>query len=95
MGPTGSTALRHFFAATGHYDEACGRLTVSASALGPQEKVLAHIWDDGEKSGQPKGVLGGGNGWRCGTGSRDSSVAVDRKEAQRLAAFVTELNDGC
>jgi len=75
-----------FLAATGTMTRPCGRLTVSASGSGPKKKLLAHIWDDGEKADNRKRVLGGGNGWAAaGLARVIRALPVDRKEdRQRL-----------
>jgi rhamnogalacturonyl hydrolase YesR len=87
-----------FLAATGHYDEALRQIDGFRRRLwDSKKKLLAHIWDDGEKADNRKEYWGGGNGWAAaGLARVIRALPVDRKEdRQRLAAFVTELIDGC
>ena len=87
-----------FLAATGHYDEALRQIEGFRKRLwDPKKKLLAHIWDDGEKADNRKEYWGGGNGWAAaGLARVIRALPAERKEdRQRLAAFVTELIDGC
>jgi rhamnogalacturonyl hydrolase YesR len=87
-----------FLAATGHYDEAMRQIDGFRKRLwDPKKKLLAHIWDDGEKADNRKEYWGGGNGWAAaGLARVIRALPADQEEdRQRLAAFLTELIDGC
>jgi len=87
-----------FLAAMGHYEEALLQIDGYRKRLWDSDKkLLAHIWDDGEKADNRKEFWGGGNGWaaaglatviRCLPSSRND-------DRQRLVAFITDLIDGC
>jgi unsaturated rhamnogalacturonyl hydrolase len=87
-----------FLAATGRYDEALRQIDGFRKRLwDPKKKLLAHIWDDGEKADNRKEYWGGGNGWAAaGLARVIRALPAERKaDRQRLAAFLTELIDGC
>jgi unsaturated rhamnogalacturonyl hydrolase len=87
-----------FLAAMGHYDEALLQIDGYRKRLwDPQKKLLAHIWDDGEKANNRKEFWGGGNGWAAsGLARVIRLLPANRKDdRQRLAAFATDLLDGC
>jgi unsaturated rhamnogalacturonyl hydrolase len=87
-----------FLAATGHYDEALRQIDSFRKRLwDPKKKLLAHIWDEGEKADNRKEYWGGGNGWAAAGLARVIRALPAEREAdrQRLSAFLTELFDGC
>lgn len=87
-----------FLAATGHCDEALRQIEGFRKRLwDPKKKLLAHIWDDGEKADNRKEYWGGGNGWAAaGLARVIRAMPAERKvDRQRLAAFLAELIDGC
>ena len=87
-----------FLAATGHYDEALRQIDGFRKRLwDPKKKLLAHIWDDGEKADNHREYWGGGNGWAAaGLARVIRSLPADRKnDRQRLTSFVADLVDGC
>jgi rhamnogalacturonyl hydrolase YesR len=87
-----------FLAAMGHYDEALLQLDSYRKRLwDPDKKLLAHIWDDSEKADNHKEFWGGGNGWAAAGLARVIRVfpAERKQDRERLAAFATDLIDGC
>jgi len=81
----------------GHYDEALLQIDGYRKRLwDPGRRLLAHIWDDG-KTDTRKEFWGGGNGWAASGLARVIRVLpADRKQDRdRLAAFTTDLIDGC
>ena len=87
-----------FLAAMGNYDEALGQIDGYRKRLwDPEKKLLAHIWDDGEKAENRKEFWGGGNGWAAAGLARVIRLLPARRkdDRQRLAAFVADLVDGC
>ncbi len=87
-----------FLAATGHYDEALKQIHGFRKRLwDPQEKLLAHIWDDTLGAKNQKEYWGGGNGWAAaGLARVIRSLPTDRKDdRQGLAVFVKDIVDGC
>jgi len=87
-----------FLVAMGRYDEAMRQIDGYRARLWDGEKkLLAHIWDDGQKAENRKEFWGGGNGWAAsGLARVIRLLPSDRKEdRQRLGAFVAELVDGC
>ncbi|HXJ87774.1 MAG TPA: glycoside hydrolase family 88 protein [Candidatus Binatia bacterium] len=87
-----------FLAAMGHYDEAILQIDGYRKRLwDPGKKLLAHIWDDGQKAENRKDFWGGGNGWAAAGLARVIRVLPNnrREDRQRLVAFATDLIDGC
>lgn len=87
-----------FLAAMGHYEEALLQIDGYRKRLwDPDKKLMAHIWDDGEKAENHKEFWGGGNGWTAAGLARVIRLLPDRRkqDRQRLAAFATDLIDGC
>lgn len=87
-----------FLAAMGRYDEALAQVEAFRKRLwNPEKKLLAHIWDDGEKAENRKEFWGGGNGWAAAGLARVIRLLPARRkdDRQRLAAFVADLVDGC
>jgi len=87
-----------FLAAMGHYDEALVQIGGYRKRLwDPDKKLLAHIWDDGEKAENRKEFWGGGNGWAAaGLAIVIRCLPENRNEdRQRLVAFITDLIVGC
>jgi len=87
-----------FLAAMGHYDEALLQIDGYRKRLwDPDKRVLAHIWDDGEKAENRKEFWGGGNGWAAAGLARVIRVLPDdrREDRRRLVAFAVDLIDGC
>jgi rhamnogalacturonyl hydrolase YesR len=87
-----------FLAAMGHYEEALRQIDGYRKRLwDPDKKLMAHIWDDGEKAENRKEFWGGGNGWTAAGLARVIRLLPDsrKEDRQRLAAFATDLIDGC
>jgi unsaturated rhamnogalacturonyl hydrolase len=87
-----------FLAAMGFYDEALAQIDGCKQRLwDPQKKLLAHIWDDGQQQLKDGNFWGGGNGWAAVGLARvlRSLPGQRRLDRQRLAAFATEIVDGC
>jgi len=87
-----------FLAAMGNYDEALRQIAGYRKRLwDPDKKLLAHIWDDGAKAVNRKEFWGGGNGWAAAGLARVVRVLPPerKQDRQRLAAFATDLIDGC
>ncbi len=87
-----------FLAAMGHYDEALLQIDGYRKRLwDPGKKLLAHIWDDGEKADNHKEFWGGGNGWAAAGLARVIRLLPASRidDRERLAAFATDLIDGC
>jgi unsaturated rhamnogalacturonyl hydrolase len=87
-----------FLAATSHYDEALRQIDGLQKRLwDPEKKLLAHIWIDGENADNRKEYWGGGNGWAAaGVARVIRSLPKERKvDRGRLAAFLTQILDGC
>jgi len=87
-----------FLAAMGNYDEALRQIEGYRKRLwDPEKKLLAHIWDDGEKAQNRKDFWGGGNGWAAAGLARVIRVlpAERKQDREHLAAFATDLIDGC
>jgi rhamnogalacturonyl hydrolase YesR len=87
-----------FLAAMGHYDEALFQIEGYRKRLWNSEKrLLAHIWDDGKKQFKDGNFWGGGNGWAAaGLARVIRSLPRDRRQhREHLAAFATEIIDGC
>ncbi len=87
-----------FLAAMGYYDEALAQIEGFRRRLwNPEMKLLAHIWDDGERQFKDAKFWGGGNGWAAaGLARVIRSLPRDRREdRERLATFAHQLIDGC
>src|SRR5271165_683768 len=87
-----------FLAAMGRFDAALLQIDSFRKRLwDPEKKLLAHIWEDGEKTGNRKEYWGGGNGWAAaGLARVIRALPGDRKDdRQRLAALVADIIDGC
>jgi len=87
-----------FLAAMGHYDEALAQIDGYRKRLwDPQKKLLAHIWDDGEKAENRKEFWGGGNGWAAAGLARVIRLLPDgrKEDRKKLVAFATDLIGGC
>lgn len=87
-----------FLAAMGYYDEALHQIEGYRRLLfNPQKKLMAHIWDDGQRRFSDPSFWGGGNGWTAAglaqvIHSMPSGRVRDRKQ---LADFAREVIDGC
>jgi unsaturated rhamnogalacturonyl hydrolase len=82
----------------GHYEEALLQIDGYRKRLwDPDKKLMSHIWDDGEKAENRKEFWGGGNGWTVAGLARVIRALPEahKQDRQRLAAFTTELIDGC
>jgi rhamnogalacturonyl hydrolase YesR len=98
MWSDGLNGAAPFLAAMGHYDEALFQIEGHRKRLwNPEKKLLAHIWDDGKQQFKDGNFWGGGNGWAAaGLARVIRSLPRDRsKDRQHLAAFATEIVDGC
>jgi rhamnogalacturonyl hydrolase YesR len=87
-----------FLAAMGHYDEAFFQIEGYRKRLWNKgKKLLAHIWDDGKKQFKDGSFWGGGNGWAAaGLARMIRSLPRDRRQdREHLAAFATDIIDGC
>jgi|SRR5579872_141950 len=86
-----------FLAAMGHYDEALLQIDGYRRRLwDPGKKLLAHIWDDGEKVANEKEFWGGGNGWAAAGLARVIQLLPKERyeDRERLVALLTDLLDG-
>jgi rhamnogalacturonyl hydrolase YesR len=87
-----------FLAAMGSHDQALTQIEGYRQRLwNPEKKLLAHIWDDGRQQFKDGNFWGGGNGWAAAGLARvlRSLPRERRLERERLAAFATEIVDGC
>jgi rhamnogalacturonyl hydrolase YesR len=87
-----------FLAAMGFYDEAFAQIEGFWRRLwNPERKLLAHIWDDGNRQFRDPNFWGGGNGWAVvGLARVIGSLPPDRRRArERVAAIVQEILNGC
>ena len=87
-----------FLAAMGQYDAALFQIEGYRKRLwSPEKKLLAHIWDDGKKQLKDGSFWGGGNGWAAaGLARVIRNMPRDRRQdREHLAAFATEIIDGC
>jgi unsaturated rhamnogalacturonyl hydrolase len=98
MWSDGLNGAAPFLAAMGRYDEALYQIEGYRRRLwSPEKKLLAHIWDDGKQQFKDGNFWGGGNGWAAAGLSRViRCLPRDRsKDREHLAAFATEIIDGC
>jgi unsaturated rhamnogalacturonyl hydrolase len=87
-----------FLAAMGHYDEALLQIEGYRKLLfNSDEKLMAHIWDDGKHQLTDPNFWGGGNGWTAAGLARviRSLPESRRSDRDRLAAFARQVIDGC
>ena len=98
MWSDGNFSAPCFLAAMGHYEEALLQIEGYRKRLwDPEKKLMSHIWEDGEKAENRKEFWGGGNGWTVAGLARVIRALPEahKQDRQRLAAFTTELIDGC
>ncbi len=98
MWSDGNFSAPCFLAAMGHHDEALLQIDGYRKRLwDPDKKLMAHIWDDGEHAENRKDFWGGGIGWTVAGLARVIRLLPDarQQDRQRLAAFTTDLIDGC
>jgi rhamnogalacturonyl hydrolase YesR len=87
-----------FLAAMGFYDEALAQIEGFKRCLwNPEERLLAHIWDDGKRQFKDPAFWGGGNGWAAaGLARVIGSLPRERgRDRDQLATFARQLIDGC
>lgn len=87
-----------FLAAMGHYDEALLQIEGYRKLLfKSDEKLMAHIWDDGKHQFTDPSFWGGGNGWTAAGLARviRSLPESRRSDRDRLTAFARQVIDGC
>jgi unsaturated rhamnogalacturonyl hydrolase len=87
-----------FLAAMGRYDEAMLQIEGYWKLLfNPEKKLMAHIWDDGERQLTDPAFWGGGNGWTAaGLARVIRSLPAERKsDRNHLIAFCLGVIDGC
>jgi rhamnogalacturonyl hydrolase YesR len=98
MWSDGLNAAPPFLAAMGFYDEALAQIEGYRQRLwNPENKLLSHIWDDGDQRLKDANYWGGGNGWAAaGLARVIRSLPSNRREyRQHLANFAREIVDGC
>ena len=87
-----------FLAAMGRFDEALFQIEGYRKRLwNPEKRLLAHIWEDGEKAQNRQEFWGGGNGWAAAGLARVIRILPQDRQADRLKliAFATDVIDGC
>jgi unsaturated rhamnogalacturonyl hydrolase len=87
-----------FFAAMGMYDEALAQIAGFRKRLwNPDKKLLSNIWDDGPQKLKRADFWGTGQGWAtAGLARVIRLLPPDRKtDREQLAAFATEIIEGC
>ena len=98
MWSDGLNAAPPFLAAMGFHDEALAQIEGYRQRLwNPDNKLLSHIWDDGDRRMKDASFWGGGNGWAAAGMARviRSLPANRRGDREHLAAFAKEIVDGC
>jgi rhamnogalacturonyl hydrolase YesR len=98
MWSDGLNCAAPFLAAMGYYDEALVQIEGYRKRLwNPEKRLLAHIWDDGERRFKDENLWGVGNGWAVAGITRViRRLPQERRDDwERLARFVKEIVDGC
>jgi rhamnogalacturonyl hydrolase YesR len=87
-----------FLAAMGYYDEALAQIEGYRKRLwNPEKRLLAHIWDDGERRLKDPSFWGVGNGWAVAGITRViRCLPRERRDDREChARFVKEIVEGC
>ena len=87
-----------FLCAMGEYDAALKQIEGYRARLwNPQARLMAHVWNEGEKRLSRSTFWGGGNGWAAAGMARVIRSLPRERQADRarLAGYTRELIDGC
>ena len=98
MWSDGVNAAPPFLAALGFYDRALKQIEGYRKLLfNSQKKLMAHIWDDGQKQLIDGTFWGGGNGWTAAGLARVIPCLPEERAKDRtnLADFARQVIDGC